>query len=264
MPFFTTLEGSFGYGRPSRRPQNVNPISTTAQVYLDAGYAPSYSGSGNMWSNIGAAGATYRFTLINSPTYSTVAYNGTVNNTLSFDGLNDYASPSTSLLTLAQASSWSETREYWVYWRGSPGCLTMEAGVPTPDTNWYDAQAAMSNTNLTYSVWQGGMTPYIVYTSLTSNRWNHIVWQHVKSSNTLMAYVNGVRTYSNASIARTTPDSAGYQFYTILCAGSATNFGNGSASYLGANFGIYRWYNSILTSSIISTNYGLERTRFGV
>jgi hypothetical protein len=108
------------------------------------------------------------------------------------------------------------------------------------------------------------MTAYTVYSTLTSNVWNHIVWQHNKSTNTLMAYVNGARTYSNAAVARTTPDSASAQFYTILCAPSGTNFGAGSASYLGANLAIYRWYNRILTSNEIFQNYTSEKDRFGV
>lgn len=259
MPLFTTLEGTFGYGRPQ-----ANQVATTGNIYLDAGVAASYPGTGIMWSNLGSAGAAYRFTLANSPTFSTIVYNGARNSTISFDGVNDYASPSTSMLTLAQANSWAETREYWVYWRGSPGCLTSENGFPTPDNAWYAAEAALSNTNLTIAVWQPGLTGYTAYSTLTSNAWNHIVWQHRKSTNTLMAYVNGVQTYSNAAVPRSTPDSAGYQFYTILCAPSATNFGAGSASYLGANLAIYRWYNRILTASEISTNFAAEKNRFGV
>lgn len=261
MPLYTTLAGTFGYGRP----QPINS-TTSSLIFLDAGVATSYPGTGIMWSNLGTAGPGYRFTLANSPTFSTITVNGIRNSTISFDGVNDYASPSTSLLTLAQANSWAESREYWVYWRGSPGCLTTESGGITPDSgSWFDAQAALSNTNLTFSVWQGAaMTPYTVYSTLTSNVWNHIVWQHNKSTNTLMAYVNGARTYSNAAVTRITPDSASAQFYTILCAPSGTNFGAGSASYLGANLAIYRWYNRILTSNEIFQNYTLEKDRFGV
>lgn len=140
----------------------------------------------------------------------------------------------------------------------------MESGSFTPDTSWYDAQASMSNTSLVYSVWQGGaMTPYIVYGSLASNAWNHIVWAHNKATNTLLAYVNGVQTYSNASVARVTPDSYSYQFYTILMKGSATNFGYGSATNLDGALAIYRWYNTLLTSNQIQQNYTAERGRFG-
>lgn len=262
MPIVASVAGKMAYGRPQRTQTAI--VSSNLQIYLDAANNASYPGSGTTWSNIGPAGTSYNFTLTNGPVSSNVTYNGQTNRTIFFDGTNDYTTPNTSLLSLAQANSWQETREYWVYWRGSPGCLTMESGVGTPDTNWYDAQAAMSNTTLTYSVWQGGpMTAYPVFNALTSNTWNHIIWQHNKATNTLLAYVNGTRTYSNASIARTTPDSAGYGFYTILCAGTTTNFGSGSASYLGASLGLYRWYNRVITSNEIAQNYATERTRFG-
>jgi hypothetical protein len=98
--------------------------------------------------------------------------------------------------------------------------------------------------------------------SFTSNAWNHIIWQHNKSTNTLMGYVNGAQLYSNsaASNARTTPSGG---FFPILMAGSATNFGYGSASYLQGSLGIYRWYNQIISGAQISSNYNAERGRFG-
>ena len=150
-----------------------------------------------------------------------------------------------------------------MYWPGAPGCLTMESGLVTPDTSWYDAQIGLSNRNLAYAVWPD-MTANIVTASLASNTWNHIVFQHSKSSNLLMGYVNGTRLYSNASVSRTTPDSAGFGYFPILMAGSATNFGYGSASYLQASLGIYRWYNQILTGAQITSNFNSEKGRFGV
>ncbi len=263
MPFIGAIEGQFGYGRPQLQSSPI--IQTNLQIWLDAKNTSSYPGSGSTWSNLVSGKSAYNFTLVNSPTTSNVVYNGTSNTSLSFNGINQYTSPNTSLLTAAQSNTWQETREFWAYWRGAPGCLVMESGATVPDTNWFDAQAAMSNTNLVYSLWQGNtsMTPYTVFTSLQSNAWNHIIWQHNKATNTLMAYVNGVQTYSNSSIARTTPDSAGSQFYTILCAPSSTNFGNGSASYWNGALGIYRWYNTILTSNQIQSNYQSERGRFG-
>lgn len=262
MPFLASIQGSFGFGHPV--PTSI--VQTNLQVWLDAGNAASYTSGATTWSNLVSGNSAYNFSLVNSPTLSNTTYNGTTNTSISFNGTNQYASPKTSLLTLAQANSWAETREYWVYWRGTAGCLTMESGATTPDTSWFDAQAAMSNQFLAYSVWQGNipMTAYIVYSSLTSNSWNHIIWQHNKATNTLMAYVNGVRTYSNASVSRTTPDSiAGIQFYTILMAPSSTNFGYGSGSYMSGTLGVYRWYNIILTSNQINQNYSAERARFG-
>jgi hypothetical protein len=104
------------------------------------------------------------------------------------------------------------------------------------------------------------MTPFIITNSLASNAWNHIVWQHSKSSNLLMGYVNGVQLYSNASVPRITPSSG---FFPILMAGSATNFGYGSGSYLQGSLGIYRWYNQIISGAQITSNFNAERGRFG-
>ena len=262
MPFVASIEGTFGYGHPilqsSQPTSNANLI-----IWLDATSNTSYPGSGSTWSNLVAGKTAYNFNLVNSPVSSNVVYNGTTNLSVSFNGTNQYATPATSMLTAAQSNSWQETREYWVYWRGTPGCLTMESGSATPDTAWFDAQASMTSNVLVYSVWQGSLTAFPVYNSLTSNSWNHIIWQHNKTTNTLLAYVNGVQTYSNNTISRTTPDSASYQFYTVLCAGSATNFGYGSGSYLSGALGIYRWYNVILSSNQINSNYQAERTRFG-
>ena len=264
MPVTASLGSVFGFGRAQTSGNQI--VYTNLQIWIDSGNNASYPGTGTVWNNLWTPNAgSYWYNLSNGPaTVSTIVYNGTSNTTLYFDGTNDYATPNTSLRTLAQENNWNETREYWVYWPGAPGCLTMESGTVTPDTSWYDAQMSVSSTGLYYSVWQGGpMTSYQVFSTLSANRWNHFVWQHSKSSNLLMAYVNGVQTYSNATISRTTPDSVGAGFYPILCSGSATNFGNGSASNFAGSVGIFRWYNTILTSSMVLQNYNVERARFG-
>lgn len=262
MPATASLGAMFGFGRAQSSQNQI--VYSNLQIWLDSGNVSSYPGSGTVWSNLFAANSgTYWYTLSNGPPLvSTIVYNGTSNRTLYFDGTNDYATPNTSLKTLAQANNWNETREYWLYWPGSPGCLTMESGTVTPDSNWYDAQIGLSNGNLAYAVW-ADMTAKIVTSTLTSNAWNHIVFQHSKSSNLLMGYVNGVLLLSNGSVTRTTPDSVGAEFFPILMAGSATNFGYGSASYLAASLGVFRWYNQILTSSMVVQNYNAERARFG-
>lgn len=263
MPFLSALEGQFAFGR--NVPQSSFNPPSNLQIWLDAGSNSSYPGSGTVWSNLVTSNASsYWYNLSNGPaSVSTIGFNGTLNRTLTFDGVNDYATPNTSLLSLALINNWNETREYWLYWPGLPGCLTMESGVVTPDVSWYDAQIGLSNRNLAYAVWSD-MSAKIVTTNLASNTWNHIVFQYSKPSTLMMGYVNGTRLYSNASVPRSTPDSAGYGFFPILMAGSATNFGYGSASYLQASLGIFRWYNQILSGEQISSNFNAERARFGV
>ena len=261
MPFTASIEGQFAFGRNT--PQA--PITTSnLQIWVDAGCNVSYPGTGTKWSNlVGANAVTYWYNLSNSPSVSTIVYNSTSNATLTFDGVNDYTTPNISLQTLAEVNNWNETREYWLYWPGAPGGITMESGVAgPPDTNWFDAQAGASNANLAFSLWQGnvGMTAYVITTSLASNAWNHIIWQHSKSSNLLMGYVNGVQLYSNASVPRTTPSSG---FFPILMAGSATNFGYGSGNYMKGSLAVFRWYNQIIPGAQITSNFNSERGRFG-
>ena len=151
MPFWASIEGQFAFGRPPTTTTQIN--TSNLQIWVDAGSNASYPGTGTVWSNLVAANAaTYWYNLSNGPpTVSTIVFNGTSNRSLFFDGVNDYATPNISLQILAEVNNWNETREYWLYWPGAPGCLTMESGVAgPPDTNWFDAQASVSNANLVF------------------------------------------------------------------------------------------------------------------
>ena len=277
MPFVGSVEGKMAFGRPTATSSNI--VTSNLQVWLDSGNNSSYTGSGTTWTNLVSGNApTYNYTLTNfaGTTTSNIVYNGTTNRAITFDGNDDYAVNNTSLISLVRANAWDETREYWVYWPGTGGCLTQETGVNTPTGGWHDAQTSLSGTNLVFSVWQGNvnMTPYITTSSLAANRWNHIVFQYNSTSGggggiytgTLTAFLNGTQVYNNASVSRTTPDSVpGTGFFLLLCQGdNATNFGYNSATNLAASIAIFRWYNTILTSNQISSNFQSERGRFGV
>jgi len=263
MPFLSSVEGTFAFGKPG--PVSTFQVATSnLQIWVDAGNNASYPGSGTKWSNLVAANAgTYWYTLVNGPYQSNVVYNNTSNNAISFDGGNFYAINNTSLSNLATSGSWNETREYWVFWRGTPGCLVSENGTITPDTAWFDAQTSFSNTNVYASVWQGGLTPYTTATGFSSNTWNHVVWQWNNSTTTMLMYVNGIQTFSINIGARQLPTSLGYGYYMALCSRSGTNFLRGSESNLNCCLGVFRWYNRLLTSNQVWDNYNAERSRFG-
>ena len=66
-------------------PQSVDSIVTNGlRLYLDAGNASSYPGSGTTWTDISGFGNN--FTLVNGPTYTTESGGAIV-----FDGTNDHA-----------------------------------------------------------------------------------------------------------------------------------------------------------------------------
>jgi hypothetical protein len=72
-------------------------VTSGLTVCLDAGFTPSYQGSGTTWYDI--SGSNNHFTLYNS-----LSYNPTSGGTFSFDGTNDYAR-STSMLDLSAANA---------------------------------------------------------------------------------------------------------------------------------------------------------------
>lgn len=261
MPFIASVEGQFGYGRAVA---NQIVQGSNLYIWIDSGNTKSYT-SGTSWSNLVTGQSAYNFTLYNSPTTSNVVYNGTSNTSISFNGTNQYTTHNTSLVTLASNANWTETREFWIYWRGAAGGFINESGTITPDTNWFDEQMALSGTSLGFSVWQGTvMNAYLMYNALQSNAWNHIVWQYTgKTNQNLRAYVNGVQQSNYTSVSRTTPDSIGSPFYLLLGAGSATNFGYSGNLYFNGTLAVFRWYNTTLTSNQIQQNYNAERARFG-
>jgi hypothetical protein len=263
MPFVGSVEGKMAFGRPTA-PVSSNIVTSNLQVWLDSGNNSSYTGSGTTWTNLVSGNApTYNYTLTNfaGTTTSNIVYNGTTNRAITFDGNNDYAVNNTSLISLVRANAWDETREYWVYWSGTGGCLTQETGANTPYGGWHDAQTSLSSTTFAIGVWASPYRTYQATTSFVANQWNHIVWQHNYGTNTLSAYINGSLVYTNGSVARliSTPG-----FFLALCQLDSTNNGYGGGSQLAASIAVFRWYNTILTSNQISSNFQSERARFGV
>ena len=264
MPFLSSVEGSFAFGKPS--PVSTFQVtSSNLQIWVDAGNNASYPGSGTTWSNLVATNAgTYWYNLSNSPSVSNVIYNNTSNSAISFNGINQFVVNNTSLGTLLQSNSGNETREYWVFWRGTPGCLISENGVSTPDTSWFDTQTSFSNTNVYATVWQNSLTPYTTATGFSSNAWNHIVWQWNNTATTMLMYINGVQTFSSNIGTRQFPTNSGFGYFMTLFRTSATNFARGSESNLNGCLAIFRWYNRVLTSNDVFNNYNSEKSRFGL
>jgi len=261
MPFVGSAEGKMAFGRPTIPPSNV--VTSNLQVWLDAGNNSSYTGSGTTWTNLVSSNApTYNFTLQNfaGATTSNIAYNGTTNRAINFDGVNDYTINNTSLLTLLGANSYREAREFWLYWPGSRGCLISELGQTTPNIGWTDSQAELSGNTFAISPWQGPYVPYIATNSFVANQWNHVVWQHNYTTSNLSAYVNGGLVYNNPAVGRGLPNPG---FFLALCQSNVTNLGYGGGSQLAASIAIFRWYNTVLTANQIFQNYKAEYARFG-
>ena len=89
-----TISGSTITGGMSINEASPSVITTGLQLYLDAGNASSYPGSGTTWTDL--SGNSRDGTLTNGPTYS-----GTNGGSIVFDGSNDYVQCTGSLTVTA-------------------------------------------------------------------------------------------------------------------------------------------------------------------
>ena len=131
--------------------EQLNPIVTTGlQLYLDAGNASSYPGSGTAWTDL--SGNSRDGTLTNGPTYS--ATNG---GSIVFDGTNDYVQCTGSLTVTAA------TFVTWIKRNGSQGTydgILFSRGTNTTGMNFYTSNQLgyhWNDSSSTYN-WSSGLT----------------------------------------------------------------------------------------------------------
>ena len=231
-------------------------VTTNLLQWMDTANISSYTGSGSTWSNLVSSNSTYTMTLFNTPTISTFVYNGTSNSAFRLDGTTQFIGHTNNMAPF-MSNGYNETREIWFYWNGTNSILLDERGQSGGSSGWQDAQIILSNTSIWFGYWAGSLAASNVYTGLTSNSWNHLVYQYI-SSGRLVAYVNGVQTFSNALATRQFPSA----YYLYLGLTDATTVG-GITNYFGGGIGIWRMYNEVINSNAILSNYNTEKGRFG-
>jgi hypothetical protein len=141
---------TFGSGVKIIPESAASVVTTGLQLYLDAGNASSYPGTGTAWTDLSVNGRNG--TLTNGPTYS-----GTNGGSIVFDGTNDYVQCTGSLTVTAA------TFVAWIKRNGNQGQydgILFSRGTNTTGMNfqvsnqlgyhWNDAIA-------TYG-WQSGLT----------------------------------------------------------------------------------------------------------
>jgi len=229
---------------------NDNSIVTSGSVlYVDAGIATSYAGSGSStWTDLTAN--ANNGTLTNGPTYNTGS-----GGSILFDGTDDYVNISNSA-SLQVADTF--TISVWIYANNlstrygifstrrsnTTGCWQFEVGTGSGGTG----RVAVT-----------GIGTYIaesINDVIASNVWNNICF--VKPNNATQGgiiYVNGL----SVSIYQTTA-------YTILnnsddkVVGSGTNLGQIFPGRV-ANVCLY---NRVLSATEVLQNYQSQRQRFGL
>ena len=221
-------------------PESAASVVTTGlQLYLDAGNASSYPGSGTAWTDL--SGNNRDGTLTNGPTYS-----GTNGGSIVFDGSNDYVQCSGSLtVTAATFVTWIKrngsqgqydgilfsrganttgmnfqvSNQLGYHWNDAGNTYNWQSGLTIPDATWCMIAVSVTSTAATAYLCQTGGT------TTATNTVNH--------------------SSSNLNDIKIAQDDAGNRFF------------NG-------NIAIAQLYNIALSAGEISQNFEADRARFGV
>ena len=220
--------------------EELNPVVTTGlQLYLDAGNASSYPGSGTTWTDL--SGNNLTGTLTNGPTYS--ATNG---GSIVFDGSNDYVQCTGSLTVTAA------TFVTWIKRNGSQGQydgILFSRGTNTTGMNFQTSNQLgyhWNDAGNTYN-WQSGLTIpdatwCMIAVSVTSTAATAYLCQTGGTTTATNTVNHASSLLNDIKIAQ---DDAGNRFF------------NG-------NIAIAQLYNIALSAGQVSTNFEADRARFGV
>jgi hypothetical protein len=216
---------------------------------LDAADTNSYTSGSSIWRDL--SGNERSGTLINGPAFS--------NNSIVFDGTNDYINTSFDL-------SWNNTNSVTISMFIRPTSLAVYYPfIGKGPANW-EWQLMQNNTSLDFVYWNtgGGHTngpiPTIPNFFLSTNQFVNMtmVWNHV--DNNYYFYRNSIlvntTTWVNASINQNRTDG-------IKIGGDIYRWGSGG-SYWNGTISNIQIYNRALPQSEILQNYNALKSRFGI
>ena len=214
-------------------------VTSNLQLYLDAGNASSYSGSGTTWTDLSVNGRNG--TLTNGPSYSSADGGSIV-----FDGSNDLVQCSGSLtVTAATFVAWIKRNGNQAQYDG----ILFSRGTNTTGMNFQAANQLgyhWNNAINTYG-WQSGLTiPDLTWCMVAVSVTN-------TSATAYLCQASGTTTATN----------------TVSHGSSVLNdiklaVDDAAARYFNGNIAIAQLYNTALSADQISTNFQADRARFGV
>jgi hypothetical protein len=218
----------------------VPVVTTGLQLYLDAGNASSYPGSGTTWTDL--SDNSRNGTLTNGPTYS-----GTNGGSIVFDGSNDYVQCTGSLTVTAA------TFVTWIRRNGSQGTydgiLFSRGTTNTTGMNFYTSNQLgyhWNDSSATYN-WSSGLT-------IPDATWCMIAVSVTSTAAT--AYL--CQTGGTTTATNTVNHSSSFLDDIKLARDEA------SSRYFNGNIAIAQLYNIALSAGQVSQNFEANRARFGV
>jgi hypothetical protein len=218
---------------------SASVVTTGLQLYLDAGNASSYPGSGTTWTDL--SGNSRDGTLTNGPTYS-----GTNGGSIVFDGTNDYVQCTGSLTVTAA------TFVTWIRRNGNQGQydgILFSRGTNTTGMNFQASNQLgyhWNDAGNTYN-WQSGLTI------------PDATWCMIAISVTSTAATAYLCQTSGTTTATNTVNHSSSLLNDIKLA-----VDDAAARYFNGNIAIALLYNIALSAGQVSTNFEADRGRFGV
>ena len=223
---------------------NVAPATVTIPgpiLYLDA---VDYTGSGTAWpAETGSNGV-----LVNAPTFEAPAPTY-----FSFNGTNESAT--TANLKASFSSSNSQTLEIWVRTSSDNGVVISSQGISPINSGYHLSVMEIVAGNLKVGLWQPGIGNVTVG-AVTRDEWQQYVLTYNDVTNTLTGYINAG---SSATVILEN-DPPAPQWYYALCQADATSMGDGS--FLAADIGLFRVWNSALSAAQVQELYNENVARF--
>jgi hypothetical protein len=218
---------------------NAGIVTTDLQLYLDAGDASSYPGSGTTWTDL--SNNSRNGTLTNGPTYSSADGGSIV-----FDGTNDFVQCTGSLTVTAA------TFICWIKRNGNQGQydgLLFSRGTNTTGMNFQVSNQLGYHWNdafNTYS-WQSGLTvPDLTWCMVAVSVTSSAATAYLCQASGITTATNTVsHTSSVLNDIKLAQDDAGSRFFN----------GNISVAML---------YNRALAAEEITTNFNALRSRYGI
>ena len=269
MPI-TIFNGSFQQYRGSMSigpflPSIGGIVTSGSVLFLDAGNASSYPGSGTSWFDVYS---NVTGSLINGPTYTNVGASSSIN----LDGTNDaiYFNPSSSLTGLGPltANMWlnikdagavlfyksngNDDRGWFIEYGDSVGGST--------GNNGFGFGAASTSNTLRY---------YINKTQYATGSWVNfaVTWDGVfpnTSGTGVKIYINGTQNTNTVSVVAGSGTHLPDTDADPLMFGESDPTGTSNANYYSGSVGILSLYNRELSAAEVLQNYNALRSRYGL
>jgi len=214
-------------------------VTAGLQLYLDAGNASSYPGSGTTWTDL--SGNSRDGTLTNGPTYDSA-----VGGSIVFDGTNDFVQCSGSLTVTAA------TFVTWIKRNGNQGQydgILFSRGANTTGMNFQASNQLgyhWNDAGNTYN-WQSGLTI------------PNLTWCMIAISVTSTAATAYLCQSGGTTTATNTVNHSSSNLNDIKLA-----VDDAAARYFNGNIAIAQLYNTALSAAQVSQNFQADRGRFGI